>query len=134
MDHLKHLKSQADDLGNQLENQEKENSALQRLLSHQAQGVAEQGPTPAQVKEMDRLKSASNDLQRDLRDAQHAAIEHGRKQQQQQLEYSRLCSRRERLQKALEEGESHQHRAQSTPTISSAAAAARKEAEHELAL
>lgn len=67
------LKSVVDDLNQQLTHQDKENDALHRLLSRQARGVAEQGPSSAQVGEMDRLRAEINGLQKELRDAQHNA-------------------------------------------------------------
>ena len=109
VERLKQLQNQVTDISQQLEAQESENELLQQQQQRRAKGIAEQGLTSAQSAEMIRLQKQSAELQRDLRDVHQSTVEFGRQQQAQQLNWSRLCARRERLKKALLDGERKRH-------------------------
>jgi len=105
VDDMKALRSESADLRQQLEVQELENETLQRLLSRQKEGIAANGPSEAQQKESTRLKLEVRELQRELREEGKASLVNGRQQQQQHLEFAKLCERRGRLKRSLDDGE-----------------------------
>lgn len=105
VDDVKGLRSEVADVQQQLEAQELENETLQKLLERQRQGVAQQGPTEVQQNEATRLKQQARALQQQLREDGKASLQGGRLQQQQHLEFAKLCERRSRLKRSLEDGE-----------------------------
>lgn len=105
VDDVKGLRSEVADVQQQLEAQELENETLEKLLERQRQGVAQLGPSEVQQKEATRLKQQVRALQKQLREDGKASLQGGRQQQQQHLEFAKLCERRSRLKRSLDEGE-----------------------------
>lgn len=105
IDEMRALGSEVMQLQQRLEAQTLENETLQRLLDRQREGVAAQGPSEAQRGEMSRLGRLVRELQRQLREEGKATVRGGRAQQAQHLGFAKLCERRGRMKRALDEGE-----------------------------
>jgi hypothetical protein len=105
VDDVNGLRSEIAGVQQQLEAQELENETLQKILERQRQGIVQQGPTEVQQKEATRLKQQVRALQKQLREDGKVSLQGGRQQQQHHLEFAKLCERRSRLKRSLDEGE-----------------------------
>jgi hypothetical protein len=105
IDQALRLKNVATDLRARLDKVNDENELLTKLTSRQKEELAHVGMSAAQKREMERLKEQNFGLQEQLRGVAHRANELAREQHAVQLQWSKLCTRRERLKRGLLNGE-----------------------------
>ena len=101
MDHAQRLKNKATDLRARLDKQNEENDLLEKLTARQTEQLNAQGLSNAQKRELEKLQQQNFDLQDQLRGCTQRANELSRQQHAVQLQWSKLCTRRERLKRGL---------------------------------
>lgn len=101
MDAAQRLKNKATDLRARLDKQNEENDLLEKLTQRQAEQLSAMGLSKGQKAELERLQQQQYELQEQLRNCTQRANELSRQQHAVQLQWSKLCARRERLKRGL---------------------------------
>lgn len=101
LDHAQRLRNQATDLKARLRKQTEENDLLEQLAARQGDQLSQMGLSAAQKREFEKLRVEHSEVHDSLRSCTQRANELSRQQHAVQLQWSRLCARREKLKRGL---------------------------------